>query len=57
MTGPKNADDVLGLNSTPKIFLSSGKTNCHLIAYRALNATYCLLLNGTYSYKSIFLMH
>lgn len=45
MTGPKNAEDVSGLSSTPKIFLNSGKTCCHLIAYRALNATYCLLLD------------
>lgn len=55
MTGPRNADDLSGLNSTPKIFLISGKTSCHLIAYRALNATYCLLLDGIY-YKS-FTIH
>lgn len=45
MTGPKNAEDLSGLNATPKIYLNSGKTSCHLIAYRALNATYCLLLD------------
>lgn len=45
MTGPKNDKDVSGLSTTPRIFLNSGKMSCHLIAYRALNATYCLVLD------------
>lgn len=47
MTGPRSVDDVAGLERTPKIFLNGGNYGCHLIAYRALNATLCLLLNDS----------
>ncbi|XP_054714280.1 vacuolar fusion protein CCZ1 homolog [Uloborus diversus] len=48
MTGPKTIDDVSGLKNTPKIYLNGGKIGCYLISYRALNATFCLLLDDTF---------
>ncbi|XP_035222131.1 vacuolar fusion protein CCZ1 homolog, partial [Stegodyphus dumicola] len=47
MTGPKSMEDTDGLKNTPKIFLNGGKISCHLIAYRALNATFCLLIDDS----------
>ncbi|GFT12103.1 vacuolar fusion protein CCZ1 homolog [Nephila pilipes] len=54
MTGPKSLEDQVGLQKLPKIFLSNGKSCCYLIAYRALNATICLLVEDSHQLKLEF---
>lgn len=51
MTGPKAPDDHAGLEKVPKIYLNEGRLGCHLIIYRALNATLCMLLDEKHALK------
>ncbi|GIX67544.1 vacuolar fusion protein CCZ1 homolog [Caerostris darwini] len=54
MTGPKSMEDLSSLQKIPKIYLNNGQICCYLIAYRALNATICLLVEDSVELKLEF---
>ncbi|KAL3878000.1 hypothetical protein ACJMK2_035641 [Sinanodonta woodiana] len=48
ITGPPNIKDETNLGKIPRVYINTKVDNedCHLLVYRALNATVCLLLNS-----------
>ncbi|XP_014676370.1 PREDICTED: LOW QUALITY PROTEIN: vacuolar fusion protein CCZ1 homolog [Priapulus caudatus] len=51
ITGPPNLADTTNLGKVPRIFVNvDGKKSeeCHLVVYRALSASVCLMVEGSY---------
>ncbi|XP_064640099.1 vacuolar fusion protein CCZ1 homolog [Lineus longissimus] len=50
ITGPPNLVDTANLGKVPRVFIKSDADieECHLVVYRALSATVCLLVDSTF---------
>ena len=50
VTGPSNLKDEGNLGKIPRVFINTEEDNeeCQLLVYKALSASICMLINGTF---------